>query len=70
MLVGQFISNAGEDALDNGDVSELVTKLTNALTKNLSLGGSAKLSSPLFSLGSTTGYVVLPLNQSSSFFVQ
>lgn len=69
-LIGQFIANSGVDALDNADVNGLVTKFTNALNTNLSLGGSAKLPSPLFSLGSTTGYVALPLNQSSSFFVQ
>lgn len=40
-LVGQFIANAGVDALDNGDVNGLVTKFTNALTKNLGLGASA-----------------------------
>lgn len=41
-LVGQFIANAGVDALDNGDVAGLVTKFTNALTTNLSLGTASK----------------------------
>ena len=40
-LVGQFIANSGADALDNADVSGLVTKFTNALTKNLRLGAGA-----------------------------
>ncbi|KHH26820.1 tail fiber protein, partial [Escherichia coli] len=34
-LVGQFIANSGVDALDNADVTGLVTKFTNALTTNL-----------------------------------
>lgn len=41
-LVGQFIANAGADALDNADVNGLVTKFTNALTTNLSLGTASK----------------------------
>lgn len=41
-LVGQFIANAGVDALDDGDVTALVTKFTNALTTNLSLGTASK----------------------------
>ncbi|WP_228351033.1 phage tail protein, partial [Limnobaculum allomyrinae] len=40
-LVGQFIANSGDDALDNGDVDELVTKFTNALITNLRLGAGA-----------------------------
>lgn len=40
-LVGQFIANSGVDALDNADVNGLVTKFTNALTTNLSLGNAA-----------------------------
>lgn len=40
-LVGQFIANSGDDALDNADVSGLVTKFTNALTTNLRLGAGA-----------------------------
>lgn len=40
-LVGQFIANSGVDALDNADVNGLVTKFTNALTTNLSLGTAA-----------------------------
>ncbi|MGS8006405.1 gp53-like domain-containing protein [Escherichia coli] len=40
-LVGQFIANSGADALDNADVNGLVTKFTNALTTNLSLGNAA-----------------------------
>lgn len=36
-LVGQFIANAGADALDNADVNGLVTKFTNALIANLHL---------------------------------
>lgn len=41
-LVGQFIANSGVDALDNADVNGLVTKFTNALTTNLSLGTASK----------------------------
>ena len=41
-LVGQFIANSGADALDNADVNGLVTKFTNALTTNLSLGTASK----------------------------
>ncbi|MBZ2288868.1 gp53-like domain-containing protein [Escherichia coli] len=41
-LVGQFIANSGVDALDNADVNGLVTKFTNALTKNLGLGTASK----------------------------
>ncbi|WP_312297084.1 hypothetical protein [Atlantibacter hermannii] len=33
-LIGQFIANAGSDALDDGDLSGLVTKFTNALAAN------------------------------------
>ncbi|MEG5996889.1 gp53-like domain-containing protein [Enterobacter ludwigii] len=40
-LIGQFIANAGVDALDNADVNGLVTKFTNALTTNLGLGSAA-----------------------------
>ncbi|EEV9029354.1 phage tail protein [Escherichia coli] len=40
-LVGQFIANSGVDALDNADVTGLVTKFTNALTTNLRLGAGA-----------------------------
>lgn len=40
-LVGQFIANAGADALDNGDISGLVTKFTNALNANLNLKTAA-----------------------------
>ncbi len=40
-LIGQFIANSGADALDNADVNGLVTKFTNALTTNLSLGTAA-----------------------------
>lgn len=41
-LVGQFIANSGADALDDGDVTALVTKFTNALSVNLGLGTAAK----------------------------
>ncbi|WP_249039560.1 gp53-like domain-containing protein [Enterobacter ludwigii] len=41
-LVGQFIAKSGVDALDNADVNGLVTKFTNALTANLSLGTASK----------------------------
>lgn len=41
-LVGQFIANANIDALDNGDVSGLVTKFTNALNANLNLKTAAQ----------------------------
>lgn len=40
-LIGQFIANAGADALDNADVNGLVTKFTNALISNLRLGAGA-----------------------------
>ncbi|RTQ23273.1 phage tail protein, partial [Enterobacter mori] len=36
-LVGQFIANSGVDALDNGDVTGLVTKFKNAIVTNLGL---------------------------------
>ena len=41
-LIGQFIANSGVDALDDADVNGLVTKFTNALTTNLSLGTASK----------------------------
>ncbi|MED5717077.1 hypothetical protein [Enterobacter hormaechei] len=41
-LIGKFIANSGADALDNADVNGLVTKFTNALTTNLSLGTASK----------------------------
>lgn len=41
-LVGQFIAVSGSDALDNADINGLVTKFTNALTTNLSLGTASK----------------------------
>lgn len=40
-VIGQFIANSGSDALDNGDVTGLVTKLINALITNLRLGAGA-----------------------------
>lgn len=51
-LIGQFIANAGVDALDNGDVSGLVTKFTNAITTNLSLGTAATKN-----VGTSTGQI-------------
>ena len=45
-LIGQFIAIANTDALDNGDVNALVTKFTNALTTNLSLGFQSKMLFP------------------------
>lgn len=51
-LVGQFIANSGVDALDNADVNGLVTKFTNALTTNLSLGTASKKN-----VGSGTGQI-------------
>ncbi|HAZ7413360.1 TPA: phage tail protein [Escherichia coli] len=41
-VIGQFIANADLDALDNGDISGLVEKLTEALGVNLELGSAAK----------------------------
>lgn len=41
-LVGQFIAESGEDALDNADINGLVIKFTNALTANLGLGTASK----------------------------
>lgn len=41
-LIGQFIANSGVDAQDNADINGLVTKFTNALTTNLSLGTASK----------------------------
>lgn len=59
-LIGQFIANSGVDALDNADVNGLVTKFTNALTTNLSLGSGSKMpaASALFS---SAGYLSLPV---------
>ncbi|MEG8851098.1 hypothetical protein U4T44_13435, partial [Klebsiella pneumoniae] len=37
-LIGQFINQANLDALDNGNVSTLLTNFVAALTVNLSLG--------------------------------
>lgn len=39
--IGQFIANSGIDALDDGNISELVTRFTEALTTNLGLGSAA-----------------------------
>lgn len=41
-LIGQFIANANIDALDNGDITSLVTKFTNALNANLNLKTAAQ----------------------------
>lgn len=41
--MGQFIANAGGDALDNGDIATLVAQFTQALTTSLSLGTAADL---------------------------
>lgn len=41
-VVGRFIANAGDDALDDGDIAELVTKFTSAISTNLNLGSAAK----------------------------
>lgn len=41
--MGQFIANAGGDALDNGDIAALVTQFTQALTTSLGLGTAANL---------------------------
>lgn len=41
--MGQFIANAGSDALDNGDIATLVTQFTQALTTSLGLGSAADL---------------------------
>lgn len=41
-MLGQFIAAAGLDALDNGNLSTLLTSFTSALTANLSLGTASK----------------------------
>ncbi|HIG3161366.1 hypothetical protein M1924_05935 [Klebsiella pneumoniae] len=41
-LIGQFINQANLDALDNGNVSTLLTNFVAALTVNLSLGTASK----------------------------
>ncbi|GAL57069.1 hypothetical protein EV102420_05_00030 [Pseudescherichia vulneris NBRC 102420] len=41
--MGQFIANAGSDALDNGDIATLVAQFTQALTTSLGLGTAAYL---------------------------
>lgn len=41
-VLGQFISQAGIDALDNGNVTDLVNNLISAITKNLSLGTASE----------------------------
>ncbi|EPK3140374.1 phage tail protein, partial [Enterobacter cloacae] len=58
-LVGQFIANSGVDALDNADVNGLVTKFTNALTKNLNLGEGSKLGAAV-AVTSTSGRISIP----------
>lgn len=51
-LIGQFIANTGTDALDNGDVSALVTKFISALNKT-----SQPLDATLTALAALTGAV-------------
>jgi len=41
-VLGQFIAQAGLDALDNGNIASLLNNLINALTTNLSLGNASK----------------------------
>lgn len=41
-VLGQFIAQAGLDALDNGNVSTLLTNFISSLTTNLSLGTASK----------------------------
>lgn len=43
-VLGQFISQAGLDALDNGSVTTLLNNYISALTTNLSLGNASKRS--------------------------
>lgn len=60
-LVGQFIANAGVDALDNGDVNGLVTKFTNALITNLRLGaGAPAIGVPFFWPSAAMPNTVMP----------
>lgn len=40
-MMGQFIANAGTDALDNGDVATMVTNLIAAMKGNLNLKSAA-----------------------------
>lgn len=40
-MIGQFIANAGTDALDNGDVATMVTNLIAAMKGNLNLKSAA-----------------------------
>lgn len=58
-VLGQFIANAELDALDDGDVDGLVTKLATAITTNLDLGEGAKLGAAVCVTGST-GYMTIP----------
>lgn len=41
-VLGQFIAQAGLDALDNGNITTLLNNLNSALTTNLSLGTASK----------------------------
>ncbi|WP_368543691.1 gp53-like domain-containing protein [Enterobacter soli] len=59
-LVGQFIANSGVDALDNGDVTGLVTKFKNAIVTNLGLS-NILLAGVCTGVLSTTGNISIPL---------
>lgn len=41
-MLGQFISSAGMDAIDNGNAAVLLNNFLSALTNNLSLGNASK----------------------------
>lgn len=41
-MLGQFISSAGMDAIDNGNAAVLLNNFLSALTTNLSLGNASK----------------------------
>ncbi|WP_072205307.1 gp53-like domain-containing protein [Enterobacter kobei] len=64
-VVGQFIANSGVDALDNGDVSGLVTKFTNALIANLGLGTAAKRNGITGNIANP-GYLKIPMTMGAT----
>lgn len=70
-MLGQFISSAGMDAIDNGNAAVLLNNFLSALSINLSLGTASKKNvgtgvnqipdmSLFASLQSSTGYQKLP----------
>lgn len=60
---------AGKQPLDS-TLSDLSGKTVAGLLQYLGLGGAAKLPAPVFSLGSTAGYITVPLATDKSLFIQ